>query len=271
MARTARVKASGEGTMRYHLISRANNRQFLFRKAIAKDRLMEMARRAAEFSGIELVVATVMDNHFHIVCKVVRTGEPVPQQEVVRRVRVLKGDKAADRLEERWSGYAAAGMTEELDRELDAYRVRMNDISAYMKTMKELYSIWFKREYGYVGSIWDGTFKSTMIEDGRYLETCRRYVMMNPIRAGIVTQAKDYRWTYVGCETHGCAGCLPAGKVPQISSGKVFGSEAFVRKWIAALGDKFRARRTTARSVGELGFATHGWRLAESNARAAAA
>ena len=130
MARTARVKASGEGTMRYHLISRANNRQFLFRKAIAKDRLMEMARRAAEFSGIELVVATVMDNHFHIVCKVVRTGEPVPQEEIVRRVRVLKGDKAADRLEERWSGYAAAGMTAELDRELDSYRVRMNDISA---------------------------------------------------------------------------------------------------------------------------------------------
>ena len=41
MARTARVKSIGEGTAYYHLVSRASNKQFLFRKSAAKDRLAE--------------------------------------------------------------------------------------------------------------------------------------------------------------------------------------------------------------------------------------
>lgn len=35
-------------------------------------------------------------------------------------------------------------------------------------------------------------FKSTLIEGGRYLEICRRYVYLNPVRAGIVKHAADY-------------------------------------------------------------------------------
>ena len=68
------------------------------------------------------------------------------------------------------------------------------------------------------------------------------------------------------------AGCLPAegclpverclAKVAQIGSGKVFGSEGFVMKWIGRLGDKWRAKYTAAHRVGEIGYSTHGWRLA---------
>ena len=61
MARTARVKSVGEGTAYYHLVSRASNKQFLFRKSAAKDRLAELARKAAEFSGVKLVAFAVMD------------------------------------------------------------------------------------------------------------------------------------------------------------------------------------------------------------------
>ncbi|MBQ8126439.1 MAG: transposase, partial [Kiritimatiellae bacterium] len=95
MARTARVKSKGEGTVYYHLVSRACNRQFLFRKNAPKDRLADLARRAAEFSGIRLIAFAVMDNHCHILCAVTRTGAPVARGEIVRRVAVLKGEKAA--------------------------------------------------------------------------------------------------------------------------------------------------------------------------------
>ena len=108
MARTARVKSVGEGTAYYHLVSRASNKQFLFRKSAAKDRLAELARRAAEFSGVELVAFAAMDNHYHILCKVTRTGDPVSQKEVVRRVGVLKGAKAAESLAEHWRELAAS-------------------------------------------------------------------------------------------------------------------------------------------------------------------
>ena len=62
MARGLRIKSSGEGTAYYHLISRCSNKQFLFRKAAAKDRLMDLAKRAAEFSGVKLLALTVMGN-----------------------------------------------------------------------------------------------------------------------------------------------------------------------------------------------------------------
>jgi REP element-mobilizing transposase RayT len=226
MARTARVKSVGEGTAYYHLVSRASNKQFLFRKSAAKDRLAELARRAAEFSGVKLVAFAVIDNHYHILCKVTRTGDPVSQDEVVRRVGVLKGAKAAESLAERWRELAAAGFDATLESELGRYRARMNDISEFMKTMKELYAIWYNREYDYSGSIWSGVFKSTMVEGGRYLEYCRRYVMMNPVRAGIVSQVKDYRWVW-GAEpeeTEGFAGCLPewsvTARVAQVGAGE---------------------------------------------------
>ena len=271
MARTARVKSIGEGTAYYHLVSRASNKQFLFRKSAAKDRLAELARKAAEFSGIKLVAFAAMDNHYHILCKVTRSGDPVPQEEVVRRVGVLKGTKAAESLAEHWRELAAAGFDATLESELNRYRARMNDISEFMKTMKELYAIWYNREYDYCGSIWSGVFKSTMVEGGRYLEYCRRYIMMNPVRAGIVSQVKDYRWVWGADleETEGFAGCLPEWsvmvRVAQVGAGKIFGSEEFVRKWIYGLGDKFLAARTAAHAVGSIGFSSHGWRLANKD------
>ena len=69
------------------------------------------------------------------------------------------------------------------------------------------------------------------------------------------------------------AGCLPGWcverKVAQVGAGKIFGSEAFVMRWIYGLGDKFSAARTAAHAVGEIGFSSHGWRLAKMAERAA--
>ena len=259
--------------MHYHLTSRANNKQFLFAKGAPKDKLMELAKRAAEFSGVKLVAVTIMSNHFHILCEVDRTGGPVPQDEILRRVGVLKGEKAAAALADRWDGLAGAGLYEQLDAEIGRWRSRMNDISEYMKTMKELFAIWYKREYGYVGSLWADHFHSTMVQDGRYLEYCRRYIMMNPIRAGIVTQLKLYRWVWAASleEDAPFAGCLPSraymSKVAQMGAGKIFGGEEFVRRWIVGLGDKWKAKHTAAHAVGEMGFSSHGWRLAKLGAK----
>jgi hypothetical protein len=46
---------------------------------------------------------------------------------------------------------------------------------------------------------------------------------------------------------------------------QIFGSVEFVRETAFALGDRFRSRSVAARAVGELGFATHGWRLAKES------
>ncbi len=49
----------------------------------------------------------------------------------------------------------------------------------------------------------------------------------------------------------------------QIGGGTIFGSVAFVVEVVATLRDRFRARHVPARAVEDMGFATHGWRLAK--------
>ena len=146
----------------------------------------------------------------------------------------------------------------------------VHDISEFMKTFKEIFNIWYKRERKYTGTIWSGRFKSTLIEGGRYRETCMRYVYLNPVRAGMVRHAADYAWCWMAEPDAAFAGSVPderlLRRVAQIGGGKIFGSESFVRETMFALGDKFRSRHLAARAVEELGYATHGWRLAKTAA-----
>ena len=268
-----------EGVAHYHLISRTCNRQFLLRKAKTKDMLLDLLRRAAEFSGIDVEACVAMDNHVHVLCTVSRTGTKVPADEVVRRVRALKGDRAADALSERLSELEAAGFVATMEAELDRYRSRMNDISEFMKTAKELFAIWFNREFGYSGSVWGGAYKSTMVEGGEYLARCRRYILLNPVRAGIVGQVGEYRWVWAkgAPKTEVFAGCLPAGerallvRAVQLGEGKVYGSEGFVRRWLVGLGELFWSRSACAHAVGGLGFSSHGWKIAKREAERVAA
>ena len=86
---------------------------------------------------------------------------------------------------------------------------------------------------------------------------------MEPLAQVKVKRASDYRWSW--CEDSE-AGSVPEGwmlrKVPQITAGKVFGSFAFVGSTAVDLGDRFRARSVTAHPVGDIGYSTHGWKLA---------
>ena len=266
MARTARVKKTGGGTAYYHLMSRTNDRRFLFDNGKVKTQLVDALKRAAAFSGVEIDAYVAMDNHFHVVCKVERGDEPVPEGELLRRVAALKGGRAAERLALQWKELRRSGKGAAVDEAQDRLRARMNDISEFMKTFKEAFNVWYKRERKYAGTIWSGRFTSTLVEGGRYRATCMRYVYLNPVRAGIVTRAADYAWSWVA-SVEPFAGSVPEGRlmrrVAQIGGGKIFGSEGFVVATAFALGDRLRARRVSARVVPELGFATHGWKLAK--------
>ena len=51
-------------------------------------------------------------------------------------------------------------------------------------------------------------------------------------------------------------------RVAQLGEGKIYGSWEFVRRWIAGMGSKFNAAHVSGHAVGELGFSSHGWRIA---------
>ena len=45
------------------------------------------------------------------------------------------------------------------------------------------------------GSLWEGRFKSSLIDSDRYLLTCHRYIELNPVRAGMADHAAAYPWS----------------------------------------------------------------------------
>ncbi len=45
------------------------------------------------------------------------------------------------------------------------------------------------------GTLWEGRFKSSLIDSARYLFACHRYIELNPVRAGIVSRPGDYSWS----------------------------------------------------------------------------
>ena len=271
MARTRRLKLSG-GTHRYHLMSRTNDKRYLFAKGCVKTELIDALKRAASFSGITINAYTAMDNHFHVVCTVAAPGQAVPTEELIRRYRALYGEKKADDLVERWTELEAAGFTSSLEEEMNRLRRRMNDISEFMKTFKEVFDRWYKRSRSYCGSLWSGRFKSTLVEDGEYFRRCKRYIQLNAVRAGIVSQVKDYRWVWSEDDEkrEGSAGSVPETelmrRVVQIGAGKVLGSEAFVTRMLFAFGDRIRTRSAAAHPAGAAGYSSHGWRLAKATA-----
>jgi putative transposase len=49
--------------------------------------------------------------------------------------------------------------------------------------------------YGRTGSLWEGRYKSSLVESERYCLACYRYIELNPVRAGMCVHPKDYRWS----------------------------------------------------------------------------
>ena len=90
MARMNRLKKDGDA--HYHVMSRTNGRAFLLKDPSLKGEMVEILRRTAEFSGVEPKAYCMMDDHFHIVCRVAKPEGPVGEKEVLRRIAVLKGE-----------------------------------------------------------------------------------------------------------------------------------------------------------------------------------
>ena len=70
----------------------------------------------------------------------------------------------------------------------------MSDLSAYMKIVKQRFTQWFNKKHARRGTLWEDRFKSTLVEDGHAARVVAGYIDLNPVRAALVRDPKDYRW-----------------------------------------------------------------------------
>ena len=201
--RRARVKIDGEAY--YHVMSRCALQEHLLAGEV-KGMFLRILRRAERFSGVRILDYCVMDNHFHLLLKVPKRRE-VPDAELDERVRVLYGEAKAERIFARWKMIRSVGGDAAVERERSALRKRMYDLSEFMKTFKQRFSLWYCSNHGNLeGTIWQGPFHSVLVEDHRdALGAVSSYIALNPVRAGLVRDPADYAWCGYGAACKGDA------------------------------------------------------------------
>lgn len=69
------------------------------------------------------------------------------------------------------------------------------NLSGAMKRINVTYTRYYRKRYKGIGHFFQDRFKSFLIQNGKYLLECGRYVELNPIRAGIVGNPADYKWS----------------------------------------------------------------------------
>ena len=66
------------------------------------------------------------------------------------------------------------------------------------KTMQSLgrrYVQYFNRRYHRSGTLWEGRYRATVVDEEKYLLACYRYIELNPVRAEMVALADDFSWS----------------------------------------------------------------------------
>lgn len=68
-------------------------------------------------------------------------------------------------------------------------------ISRMMQMLGRGYVGYVNTQYRRTGTLWEGRYKSCLVDSGEYLLTCYRYIELNPVRAGMVAEPAHYRWS----------------------------------------------------------------------------
>ena len=190
--RTARLKAKPDApTAFYHCISRVVDRRFIFEDR-EREKFVALMRLYEAFCGVHVLTYVVMSNHFHILVEVPKRPDTMPAAaELLSRIEALHGPLYAKNVQD-----LIATMTpDDAQKHLSGYWRRMYDVSWFIRMIKQRFSQWYNMRKERCGTLWEQRFKSVLVEGtGQVLAAMAAYIDLNPVRVGLVTDPKDYRW-----------------------------------------------------------------------------
>ena len=182
----------------YHCISRVVDRRCVFGDD-EREKFRTFLRMQEKFSGCRVLSYCVMSNHFHILLEVPPMPESgISDEELLKR---LKATSTAVEVALVARELAEARKTQNQARaeEIHArYTYRMHNLSEFMKALLIRFTRWFNKRQKRTGTLWEERFKSVIVESGIAARTISAYIDLNPVRAGIVEDPAEYRWSSYG-------------------------------------------------------------------------
>jgi hypothetical protein len=211
----------------YHCISRVVGRGFVL-EADEREHFRMLMRMCEKFTGCRVLSYCLMSNHFHLLLEVPPMPEDgISDEELLARLGVFYSEAQVaeivremdvaglvrERGEFELPPLDEAGQPLSPEKELETrqqhaerrreeirsrYTRRMHDLSEFMKSLLERFTKWFNRTHSRSGHLWEDRFKSLIVESGVAARTMAAYIDLNPVRAGMVEDPADYRWSSYG-------------------------------------------------------------------------
>ena len=180
--RTARIKVDHTDTW-YHCFNRTvgTSKDRPFGNA-EKEQFVRFLRRVSLLYGVRVVAYQVMSNHFHLLLHA--PADLSSEKEMCRRYWIFH--RGRKRLE---PGTPAC----------ETWRRRCRDISWFMRHLQQLFTMWYNptRDTPRRGTLWANRFKHTILEHTAVWRLWK-YIENNPVRAGMVQHAGEYRFCSFG-------------------------------------------------------------------------
>ena len=211
----------------YHCISRVVGRDFVL-EVDEREHFRMLMRMCEKFTGCRVLSYCLMSNHFHLLLEVPPLPEGgISDQELLERLGVFYGEVQVAEIVKEMEDAAVVRARGEFEmppvdemgvpltpaeelllaQQQAARRVeqirsrftrRMHDLSEFMKSLLERFTKWFNRMHSRTGTLWEDRFRSVIVESGVAARTMAAYIDLNPVRAGMVQDPADYRWSSYG-------------------------------------------------------------------------
>jgi len=196
-------KNSFEKPVIYNLVSRVVDRRFAL-GVNEKERFRTLMRMMEKFTGCRVLSYCLMCNHIHILLEVPPMAEGgISDEEFLKRLAILYGeafvaDVAGQLDEARHEGGLDGGNPERVTEIKECFTYRMHDLGEFMKGLMQRFTQWFNTIHKRTGTLWEQRFKSVIVEGGIAARTMAAYIDLNPVRAGMVEEPEEYRWSSYG-------------------------------------------------------------------------
>ena len=191
--RRARIKEAGRAC--YHVMNRVIGKEFLFTDE-AKEEFVRIMREVEAFSGVQVLTYCVMTNHFHLLLQV-HDPAPISDEELLNRYERLAAPVTFSQFKGMWDRFEKQKSVSGLEMLRKKLLGRMNDLSEFMRELKQRFTRWYNLTHDRSGggTFWSDRYKSVLVEGRcKALTTVATYIDLNPVRAGLVTDPKNYRW-----------------------------------------------------------------------------
>ena len=175
------------------------DRRFIFEEA-EKEHFTRLMREYEAFCQVRVLTFCVMSNHYHILLEVPKRPDVLlTAEQLLEWLKGLECEEDYIRTKTQIELFRAAKDGNGEKALLERYFRQMWDVSWFNRLLKQRFSAWYNHRTDRKGTLWEERFKSVLVDGcGEALLTMAAYIDLNPVRAGLTQDPKDYRWCGYG-------------------------------------------------------------------------